>query len=84
MPQIIRTPDQAKARKAAKLTEKLKLFPILPDEAQVDIDVVCAVRGRSPASTWRDVKAGRCPAPIKAGPHCTRWRVGDLRQAMGV
>jgi predicted DNA-binding transcriptional regulator AlpA len=34
--------------------------------------------GRSVASWWRDVSAGRCPAPVKLGGR-TLWRVADLR-----
>jgi len=74
------TNDQRKARKTAKLAEQLALFSSLPDEALVPISTVCAIRGRSRASIYRDVKAGRCPAPVAAGPRCTRWRVGLLRQ----
>ena len=72
---------EAMMRKAAKVAAKLKLFPVLTDDSLVDIHVVCTIRDRSPASIWRDVKAGRCPAPVSAGPRCTRWRVGDLRNA---
>lgn len=72
--------EAAKARKSSKLAEQLELFKSLPDCALVPINVVCAIRGRSPASIWRDVKAGRCPAPVKAGPRCTRWKVSDLRR----
>jgi len=76
--------DQVKhALKAKKLAEQIKLFDSLPDCALVALPVVCAIRGRSAASIWRDVKAGRCPSPVSAGPRSTRWRVGDLRQAMG-
>lgn len=72
------------ASKSSKLAEQIKLFDSLPDCALVALPVVCAIRGRSAASIWRDVKSGCCPTPVKAGPRCTRWRVGDLRQAMGV
>jgi predicted DNA-binding transcriptional regulator AlpA len=65
--------------KSVKLAQQLALFDSLPDTALVSLPVVCTLRGRSPASIWRDVKAGRCPAPVSAGPRCTRWRVGDLR-----
>lgn len=75
--------SDTKTRKDRKLREQLERFDILPDNAFVDLHVVCAIRGRSPASTWRDVKAGRCPAPVSVGPRCTRWRVGDLRKAQG-
>ena len=70
-----------KARKAAKIAEILSRYPFLPDEALVNIDVVCAIRGRSPASIWLDVAAQRLAKPVSAGPRCTRWRVGDLRSA---
>lgn len=73
---------QIQVRKAAKLAEILALWHNLPDEALVPLPVVCAIRGRSPASIWRDVTAHRCPAPVSAGPRCTRWRVGDLRKAV--
>lgn len=65
--------------RAKKLAEQLALFESLPDCALVALPVVCAVKGRSPASVWRDVAAGRLPKPTHAGPRCTRWRVGDLR-----
>lgn len=70
-----------KTRKAAKIAEILSRYSFLPDEALVNIDVVCAIRGRSPASIWRDVAAERLAKPVSAGPRCTRWRVGDLRSA---
>jgi len=73
--------EVSKARKSSKLAEQLELFNSLPNCALVALPVVCAIRGRSSASIWRDVRAGRCPAPIKIGTRCTRWRVGDLRQA---
>lgn len=67
---------------AAKLAEQVALFNSLPDYARVALPVVCAIRGRSPASTWRDVKAGRCPAPVHAGPRCARWIVGEIKAAL--
>ena len=70
------------ALKARKLAEQVPPFSSLPDCALVALPVVCALRGRSPASIWRDVKAGRIPKPVKAGIRCTRWLVGDLRGAL--
>lgn len=70
------------ATNAARVSDALAAFPHLPDNAFVDIKVVCAVTARSPASTWRDVKAGRLPAPHKIGPRSTRWQVGELRAAL--
>ena len=72
------TPEAKKADKVAKLAEQLQLFESLPNNALVALPVVCAIRGRSPASIWRDVAAHRCPAPVSAGPRCTRWVKADL------
>ncbi len=33
------------------------------------------------STLWRDVKAGKLPAPIKIG-GATRWRVSDLQRAL--
>jgi predicted DNA-binding transcriptional regulator AlpA len=64
------------------LAERIALFKYQPDEAWVDLKVVCVVRDRSPSSTFRDVKAGRLAPPIKIGPNAVRWRVGDVRQSL--
>lgn len=64
-----------------RVDRALETFPFLPDEALIDIRAVCALLGRSSASIWRDVAAGRLAAPVKVG--CsTRWRVGDVRAAL--
>jgi hypothetical protein len=78
----VSTTQAKKAARAAKLAAQVALFDSLPDCALVALPVVCAIRGRSPASTWRDVAAGRLVVPVSAGPRCTRWRVADLRAAM--
>jgi len=57
----------------------LESFDTLPDSALVDVHVVMAMAGRSRASIWRDVKAGRLPQPIAIGPKARRWRVEDVR-----
>lgn len=62
--------------------DELRAFEASPDCARVSIAIVCAVTGRSRASVWRDVKAGRLPAPVKQGPNCTRWIVGELRKTL--
>lgn len=33
------------------------------------------------STLWRDVKAGKLPAPVKVG-GATRWRVCDLERAL--
>ena len=65
-----------------RLNEALKVFDLLPAFALVNIDVVCALSGRSPASVWRDAATGKLPAPVRVGSHSTRWRAGDIRRAL--
>jgi len=65
----------------ARLKHQLELIDSMPDDAAIDIAVVCVLKGRSPASIWRDVKAKRLAAPFRAGPRSTRWRLGDVRGA---
>jgi prophage regulatory protein len=33
----------------------------------------------SPSTTWRKVRAGRFPAPVKLSSAITAWRVGDIK-----
>jgi predicted DNA-binding transcriptional regulator AlpA len=74
-------PVAINASKPNKLAEQIKLFDSLPDCALVALPIVSAIRGRSPASIWRDVAAGRLAKPVSAGPRCTRWRKSDLIRA---
>ena len=60
----------------------LAQFDHLPNAARVNIDIVTVVLGRSRASVYRDIRAGRFPKPIHVGmgPHsAARWSVGDIR-----
>jgi predicted DNA-binding transcriptional regulator AlpA len=64
-----------------RVDRALETFPLLPDEALIEIRTVSALLGRSRASIWRDVAAGRLVAPVKVG-GSTRWPVGGVRAAM--
>ena len=64
-----------------RVDRALETFPLLPDEALIEIRTVSALLGRSRASIWRDVAAGRLVAPVKLG-GSTRWPVGGVRAAM--
>ena len=84
MIQIATTKEEKHQRaqhRQAKLKQQLELIDSMPDDAAIDIGVLCVLKSRSPASIWRDVKAGRISAPFKAGPRSTRWRLGDVRSA---
>ena len=65
-----------------RLKKALQVFDSLPALALINIDVVCALSGRSPASVWRDSATGKLPSPVRMGRHSTRWRAGDIRQAL--
>jgi predicted DNA-binding transcriptional regulator AlpA len=76
------TPKLDKSEKIAQRVQRaLSQFDFLPDDALVDVRVVSALRGRSRASTWRDVAQGRLAHPVRIA-RSTRWRVGDVRAAL--
>lgn len=64
------------------LPDSLIHFDTLPNSAYVRLPILVGLRSTSPATVWRDVKAGRLPAPVKLGPNTTAWNVGALRLAM--
>lgn len=51
----------------------------LPGPALVDKYTRRAVTGLGDSETYDRIAQGRFPAPIKLGPRCSRWRMGDLR-----
>jgi predicted DNA-binding transcriptional regulator AlpA len=58
---------------------RLEALTSLPAEALVSAKEISLLAGRSRASLWRDVQAGRLPKPIAIGPQARRWRVADVR-----
>ncbi len=54
-------------------------FEILPCDAFARQSQVLEVAPISPAHMWREIKAGRFPAPVKLSERVTAWRVGDIR-----
>ncbi|MBH1979398.1 MAG: AlpA family phage regulatory protein [Comamonadaceae bacterium] len=48
-------------------------------EAQLKIQVVTAVTGRSESTIRRMVADGKFPQPVKDGTRCTRWIAGDVQ-----
>ena len=57
-------------------------FEHLPNEARLDIKALSILFDRSRASIYRDVKAGRLPAPVHSGLRSTRWTVGSIRKVL--
>ena len=58
---------------------RLESLSSMPAEALVSAKELSILSGRSRASLWRDVQAGRLPKPIAIGPQARRWRVADVR-----
>jgi hypothetical protein len=58
----------------------LAAFDSLPDSALIDVKVVSGVFGCSENTVWRRYGA----LSIKVSPQQTRWRVGDVRQALAI
>jgi len=65
-------------KQSTALSERVRNFDNLPDDALLDVRDVGILASRSRASLWRDVKSGRLPQPIAIG-GAKRWRVEDVR-----
>jgi predicted DNA-binding transcriptional regulator AlpA len=60
-----------------------KTFDELPNDAYVrQSQLIPDPIPLSPATLWREVKAGRFPSPIKLTERCSAWRVVEVRQWM--
>jgi predicted DNA-binding transcriptional regulator AlpA len=59
---------------------RLTGFDELPNAALLSASDLVTLSGRSRTSFWRDVNEGRLCKPVRLGPNCVRWRVGDVRK----
>ena len=59
--------------------QRLESLNCLPIGALISAKEICLIVGRSRASLWRDVQAGRLPKPVAIGPQTRRWRIEDVR-----
>jgi predicted DNA-binding transcriptional regulator AlpA len=73
------------ARKAAEkpntVPSALENFKSLPDEAYVDVKVVCGLLYCAESTYWAWVKQGRLPKPRKFG-RSSRQNVGGIRAVL--
>jgi predicted DNA-binding transcriptional regulator AlpA len=53
-----------------------------PEDPLLRTAEAAAEAGRAISTFWRDVRAGRLPAPIYLGPRMPRWRRSELRVAL--
>jgi prophage regulatory protein len=68
--------------KQANLIGQLVPFDDLPDSAFVRLNQLLST-GLVPfsaATTWRRVRAGTFPKPVRISPQVTAWRVGQIRE----
>ena len=68
--------------KTKPLSPSLANFESLPDSAFIDVFLVALLFDCSTNTVWRRSKVGILPAPIRVSPQQTRWRVGEIRQAL--
>jgi len=66
---------------AQTASQLLAGFDDLPDDAQVDVKVLAALRSAGISTVWLHVRKGLLPQPRRFG-GSTRWRVGDIRAAL--
>lgn len=69
--------------KDKEIDDAVRHFDQLPDSALVSRRTVEMLTGRSRPSVYRDIAAGKLPQPVR-WQGSIRFRVGDLRKAMGV
>jgi predicted DNA-binding transcriptional regulator AlpA len=58
-------------------------FDELPDSALVPDLTVAELLSCHRTQVWRMARDGKLPRPIKIGANSTRWRVGEIRAALG-
>jgi predicted DNA-binding transcriptional regulator AlpA len=61
------------------IPHRLDALTSLTAGALVSAKELSLLAGRSRASLWRDVQAGRLPKPVAIGPQTRRWRIEDVR-----
>jgi predicted DNA-binding transcriptional regulator AlpA len=61
--------------------ERIKVFDDLPPSALLSAREIAGIVGISEKTVWRWV-GSRLPVPQRISARCTRWRVGDVRNAL--
>lgn len=59
-----------------------KSFNDLDDDAYVNDRTIAGWCALSVSTIWRYTREGKLPQPVRISSRCTRWRVGDVRQAL--
>lgn len=63
---------------ATKLHRRQPLEVANHPDAQLMLETVIALTGRSSSTLYRMMAAGQFVQPIRHGKRCTRWRAGDV------
>lgn len=78
---VIKTLEQKRAAKQQRITDALKRWDSLPDDAHVRVVTVAAIFDVSVPTAWRWAKVGILPKPRKLTSQTTAWTVGEIRAA---
>lgn len=54
----------------------------LHPEQRLRYEVVSELTGWKRSKLYAEIRAGRFPAPERDGTRCTRWRAGDVLEAL--
>jgi len=82
VPTVQESPETVDHGDPGTISDALKNFSLLPDDAHVRQPVVEALFACSPATVWRMVKRGTLPAPKKFSARVSAWNVGELRKVL--
>lgn len=66
------------------MASRINTIDALPDSARVSDREIAQLVGVAPTTVWRWAKAGILPQPQRIGIRCTRWNLGEVRQALAV
>ncbi|MES2280094.1 MAG: hypothetical protein V4542_01640 [Pseudomonadota bacterium] len=56
-------------------------FDMLPDAAMISVKALATVVSKGVSTVWRNCQQDPdFPKPVRLGPGCTRFKVGDIRE----
>jgi len=74
-----------KQDKQSRAIEAVSQFERLPDSALIDLGVIRVLAGnKSRATIYNWMRAGSFPKPAQVPGRTNLWRVGAIRQALGM
>ena len=86
-PQSNLTADESENPKKRKPAPRpdISHFDDLPGEAMISIKALATLVNKGVSTVWRNCKQDPdFPKPVRLGPGCTRFKVGDIRVYLAV